>query len=311
MEIDSETFALAPAKKIYMTQKAVILKSELKLIGAPKGPRYRIKHPALRYSHLPANFIIKNSEATSPAEYWQCTSAFTDLTQSDIPCLCTYFGVMNNKDSKCRHSCCLEVHNYLFDGLEKFIQECSKLEKNASFEIVYTNFSTFFPQVTPANTQLAAKLENCFWLDPVKGSVLVKIVGNANIPAGESVFPLISTIVENYSFDIKLNTIDLSSHPEITSARIINSKVYIIAHEGCVIRNSQLGTINNLNVAFAPILPHKLVAFEIYNFKNSVWPMRALTDKIISFFMQIDCFPTEVHWSFASENVKKFYDLSY
>lgn len=309
LNLDSLLPAMASQKKIYMTQKAVILKTELKLIGAPKGPRYRIKHPALRYSHVPSNFIIKNTEATGPSDYWLCTSAFTEMTQADITCLCTYFGVMNNKESKCRHTCCLEVHNYLFDGIEKFINECSKLEKNASFEVVYTNFSSFFPQASPSNSVLSSKLENCFWLDPVKGSVLVKIMGNAIIPAGESCFPLISTIVENYSFDIKLNSIDLSSHPEIISARIVNSKIYIVAHEGCSIKNSQLGTINNLNIAFAPIVPHKLIAFELFNFKNSVWPMRALTDKIISFFMQTDCFATDVHWSFASDTVKKYYDL--
>jgi nucleoside diphosphate kinase len=53
---------------------------------------------------------------------------------------------------------------------------------------------------------------------------------------------------------------------------------------------------------------HKLIGFEICDFKDSVWPPRALTDYIITFYSSFNCLPTEMHWSWASTDVRALWD---
>ena len=56
-----------------------------------------------------------------------------------------------------------------------------------------------------------------------------------------------------------------------------------------------------------PITDLKCIGFEIFNFKNSNWPVRAITDKIISFFMKTKGIAIELHWSFTIPIIRNYW----
>jgi hypothetical protein len=300
--------------QLFLHRDAVLLKAPLKLIGKGTKDCWRIKHPSLKYQHVPIEFLSINEKASSLENYYKVNQIFSDLKKSDISNLCIYFGIFANPmngETKCKnHAHCQDFHSFLFtEGIHKYIEDCNTLEKQMSFDVTYTMFtnsSSFRTHVN--NASLAKKIKNCFWLESNKEMSSNRVVGNVIVPKGQSCFPLISTIVGNVSYEIKMNASDNGNHPEIISARIFNSKVYINALEAVELTlDIPLGSVSSINLDVCAVPSHKLVTFEIRNFKQSNWPVRAITDATISFFMESICPEVVLHWSYCSPLVRKVY----
>lgn len=303
------------ADEMYLHENAVLVRRST-LVGKESRQIYRVKHPSLKYVRLPLTFLRKNLvEKCAASDKYIVNAQFRFLTNADIPSICIYFGIYADLEilgeKKCKnHAHCQDFHSYLIsEGVEKFIRECNTLETRLTFDTIHSFFNSSQDSRVPINNNiLAHKVKNCFWFDCPRDSVQVKVVGNVIVPQGESSWPLVSTIVENNSYDIKMNTVDLGNYPQITSARIFNSRVYITALEGVSLTcDVQLGTLSSVSLDFKPIPQHKLLIFEIMHFKNSNWPMRALTDALITFFAKSFCVPVVVHWSYISVLVRETY----
>jgi hypothetical protein len=308
---------IARSNNLFLHAHAALLRKS-ELVGKPFRHIYRIKHPSLKYIRVPQEFLVENPDSNAPAcEKYIVSDLFRRVSAADIPNICIYFGIFANIDQlgekKCKnHAHCQDFQSYLAtEGVDKFIRECNSLESHLTFDIIHSFFnSSGDARVHPNNKALSSKVKNCFWFDCTRGSVQVKVVGNVIVPKGESSFPLISTIVENNSYDIKMSTADLGNYPQITCARIFNSRVYISAMEGVNISSDiQLGSLNNINLDYKPMCDHKMIVFEIDQFKNSNWPMRALTDSLITFFARSHCIPATMHWSYSTPLIREKYLL--
>jgi hypothetical protein len=296
---------------LYLHLDACLFRAPLKLIGRPSRNVWRVKHPSLKYAHFPQNFITKNKNAKSNADWYMVEEPFTQMKISNIPNICIYFGTYAdgvNADTKCKnHAHCQEFHSYLLsEGIQKYISECNSLEKVTSMDVTYTWFNQSNPKVSENNKLLCRKVKNCFWFEKLSESSLTKVVGNIVIPQGVSSFPLISTITNDNSYELKVNN---STFPELVSARIFNNRVYINTLEAFELTSdSHLGTVSAINTALATIYDHKLVHFEILHFKNSAWSRRALTDATVSFFLNNTTgHEIQMHWSYATPQVRKLY----
>ena len=304
---DAADSAVIRSQHLYLHENAVLQRTS-SLVGKQARSIFRVKHPSLKYVRLPLDFLQINEDSNCNAsDKYIVTEKFRQLDAADMPNVCIYFGIMAEAqgEKKCKnHAHCLDFQSYLLtEGVEKFIKECNTLETILTFDIIQSYFnSSNDVRVSQNNKKLAAKVKNCFWFDCARESTQVKVVGNINVPKGESSFPLISTIVANNSYDIKMSTIDLGNYPQITASRIFNSRVYIHALEGVQLSfDTPLGSLSSISLDFKPIPQHKLVSFEIFDFKNSNWPMRALTDALITLFARGICSPIVMHWSYATE----------
>jgi len=314
-QVDRDLCEIPLPDDIYMHARSVSLRQPLKLMGKPSHDVYRIKHPKLRYSHIPIDFLAVNPVATSPNEHYVVMPKFRYMSHLETTCLCTYFGILNDVDNKCRHPMCLDTHTFLFNGVEQFIRECNILKKPTKMETVYTFFGTSLcdsEEKFDSMVKLMSKVDDAFWFEPVKDSNTVRIVGNAKLSKGINCYKLLSSSSNIDSvYDVRMNSIDQYNYPQLKTIKIIQSRLYLEALEGVSITfEKPIGSISGLSVEQVPILDHQLIAFEILNFKNSNWPIRAITDKIIEFFMKIKTIPCEVHWSFATVLVRQTYLLA-
>lgn len=194
--------------------------------------------------------------------------------------------------------------------IKQFIESVNNVQVN--FVSKFLSFSNL-SDTCEKTKLLKRKIKNVFWLENDK------LFGNIVLTTGKHMISLITTVLDDA--DILVN-ITPTYQKYIAKCEIINSYVYVdvlcnievkeLFIFGVVdLMRHQIKRFNEkktvLRNVYIGLIPHKLVSYEIIEFKNSNWPVRAITDLMISSFENLQGFETELHWSFFNPTIRKLY----